>query len=86
MIRWICGVTGVKPGSDVSFSNLCAKLGIEEIESALRSRRLRWYGYVLCAISCINTIRNMWIPGGRRGGGQSPGELVSDEAACCLPQ
>ena len=67
MIRWICGV---KPENDVSSATLCAKLGIEDIESALRTRRLRWYGHVSRASTCINTIRDMPIPGGKRRGGQ----------------
>ena len=67
MIRWICGV---KPGNDVSSSTLYAKLGIEEIDLVLRTRRLRWYGHVSRATSCINTIRNLPIPGGRSCGGQ----------------
>ena len=67
MVRWICGV---KPENKVSSATLCAKLGIEDIESALRTRRLRWYGHVSRASTCINTIRDMPIPGRKRRGGQ----------------
>ena len=56
--------------NDVSSATLCAKLGIEDIDVALRTRRLRWYGHVSRASSCINTIRNFTIPARKRAGGQ----------------
>ena len=44
MIRWICGV---KPHDEIFIDLLCARLGIQEVTAALRSKRLRWYGLVI---------------------------------------
>ena len=41
MIRWICGN---KQHDEISIDVLCARLGIQEVTAALRSKRLRWYG------------------------------------------
>ena len=53
MIRWMCGV---KVSDEVPSTTLLAKLGLEEITSALRSRRLRWHGHVTRATGCIHTV------------------------------
>ena len=53
MIRWMCGV---KIRDEVPSDSLLAKLGLEEITSALRSRRLRWHGHVTRATGCIHTV------------------------------
>ena len=62
MIRWICGV---KPHYYVSIDTLYAKLGIQELTATLRIRRLRWYGHVVSATSCTNSIMSKAIPGSR---------------------
>ena len=43
MIRWICGV---RLRDEIPTVDLLARLGLEEITSALRARRLRWHGHV----------------------------------------
>ena len=43
MVRWICGV---KLSDRVPTTELYALLGLEEISSAVGTRRLRWYGHV----------------------------------------
>ena len=65
MIRWICGI---KPHDVVSSDTLCTKLGIQEETVAIRTRRLRWYGHVVRATSCTNTVMGMAIPSSRGRG------------------
>ena len=36
----------LKPHDEISIDLLCARLGIQEVTAALRSKRLRWYGHV----------------------------------------
>jgi len=44
------------------------KLDLDEITAVLRTRRLRWYGHVQRATSCVNTITRLELPGtGDRG-------------------
>ena len=62
MIRWICAV---KLNDEEPSEVLHRKLGIDEITSVLRTRRLRWYGHVQRATSCINSISQMTVPGSR---------------------
>ena len=52
-IQLICGV---KSKDKISTDLLCARLGIQEVAAALRSKRFRWYGHVVRSISCINAI------------------------------
>ena len=59
MIRWICGV---KPHDEISIDLLCARLGIQEVTAALRSKRLRLYGHVVRSSSCIKYVTNMEVP------------------------
>ena len=65
MIRWICGT---KVSDKTPSVSLLEKLGIEDIEAALKSRRLRWYGHVQRATSCIKAVTNLAILGKRRPG------------------
>ena len=44
MIRWICKA---RVEDRMSVEKLYAKLGIQNIESALRCHRLRWFGHVV---------------------------------------
>ena len=64
MVCWICGV---KDDDEVSADTLCAMLGVQ-VTTALRTRRLRWYGRVARSSSCINSITSMTIPIARRRG------------------
>ncbi|XP_063727219.1 uncharacterized protein LOC134854790 [Symsagittifera roscoffensis] len=66
MIRWICGT---KLDDDISTAVLHQKLGVVDITSVLRTRRLRWFVHVQRASSCINSVTRMKIPG-RRGRGR----------------
>ena len=52
MIRWICGA---KLEDEIS-AVLHQKLDLDEITAVLRTRRLRWYGHIQRATSCINSI------------------------------
>lgn len=65
MIRWICGVD---TRDEVPSTTLLLKLGLKETSAALRTYRLRWFGHVQRASSCINTICEMAIPGVRGAG------------------
>ena len=64
MIRWICGA---KLEDEISSAVLHQKLDVDEIMTVLRTRRLRWYGHVQCATSCINSIMRLGLPGTLRG-------------------
>ena len=50
MIRWICSA---KLEDKISSAVLHQKLDLDEITAVLRTRRLRWYGHVQRATSCI---------------------------------
>ena len=65
MIRWICGV---RPSDDVSPTTLHKRLGIREVSEVLSTGRLRWYGHVKRASSCINSVTNLEVPGSRGRG------------------
>ena len=65
MIRWICGA---KLEDEISSAVLHQKLDIDEITAVLRTRRLRWYGHVQRATSCINSITRLGVPGTRNRG------------------
>ena len=43
-------------------------LGVQEVTTALHTRRLRWLGHVAQSSSCINSIQSMTIPSARRRG------------------
>ena len=45
-----------------------AMLGVLEVTTALRTRRLRWFGHVARSSSCTNSITSMTIPSTRRRG------------------
>ena len=82
MIRWICGV---RLGDDIYTDALHQRLGVTEMISSLRCRRLRWYGHVQRASSCINTITSMAIPGNRGSGRPKKtwSECVRDDIRVC---
>jgi len=65
MIRWICGA---KLEDEISSAVLHQKLDLDEITAVLRTRRLRWYGHVQRATSCINSITQLGLPGTRDRG------------------
>ena len=65
MIRWICGV---RPQDEITSAALLAKLGLVDIATALRSRRLRWYGHVVRSSACIHSVREIEVPGSRGPG------------------
>ena len=64
MVRWMCGV---KLCDRVPTTELYALLGLEEISSALGTRRLRWYGHVRRSSGSIATVERMKVKGGGRG-------------------
>ena len=66
MIRWMCHT---KVGEEIDTELLLQKLGIDDTEAVLRCRRLRWYGHVQRASSCIKTVTNFPFPGNRKQGG-----------------
>ena len=52
----------VKAHDEISIDLLCARLGIQEVTAALRSKRLRWYGHVVPSSSCTKYVTNMEVP------------------------
>ena len=65
MIRWICGA---KLEDEISSAVLHQKLDLDDITAVLHTRRLRWYGHVQRATSCINSITRLGLPGTRDRG------------------
>ena len=65
MIHWI---SAIKNRDETSSASLLQKLNIEDITLVLRCRRLRWYGHVQWATSCIKSITNFQIPSTRKKG------------------
>ena len=39
-------ICGIKPQDEITI-DLCARLGIQEVTAATRSKPLRWYGHVV---------------------------------------
>jgi len=65
MLRWKCRV---KPEDRLSSDVLCLRLGIIDLASALRGRRLRWFGLVQTSASWINKIQSIQADGRARRG------------------
>ena len=82
MIRWIWGV---KPHDEVPMESLYTKLGIQEVGDALRTKCLRWYGYVGRTFSWTNSITSIAIPGPRGRGRprKSWSECVKADVEVC---
>ena len=64
MIRWICGI---KDRDEVPSDQLLRKLGIGDIVTVLRSRRLRWFGHVRRS-TFLSDVADRPIPGSRGRG------------------
>ena len=60
----IFGVKGQKSKSQEAKVNL----DLDDITAVLLTQRLRWYGHVQCATSCINSITRLGLPGTRDRG------------------
>ena len=61
MIRWICSV---KPSDVISMVNLHGKLGLCDIDVAIRVCRLRWYGHVQGHEEKeMHRVRSITVPG-----------------------
>lgn len=58
MIRWTCNV---KIKDEVSSDSLLAKLGIEDIDSVLRTGRVRWFGHVERSTGWIARARELEV-------------------------
>ena len=65
MIRWICKA---RVEDRISAEKLHAKLGIQNIESALRCHRLRWFGYVVRSSGWLSKVREFKVVGVKRPG------------------
>ena len=65
MIRWICRV---KPQDDVRSDSLLEKLGIKDIETVLRTKRMRWLGHVERSTGWIARVRDINILGKKAPG------------------
>ncbi|CAH1252456.1 Hypp9296 [Branchiostoma lanceolatum] len=68
MARWLACRGGHLGKFGCTCASLHSKLGIADISSVLRSRRLRWYGHVERAIGSINSITKLQLPGNRGRG------------------
>ena len=69
MIRWICGVRLM---DKIPSGELLSRLGLEDITSVLRSRRLRWHGHVARATGGIHSVTQLVISKDNRGRGRPP--------------
>ena len=82
MIRWICGV---RPEQDFSSTDLLLKLGIRDISTVLRERRLRWFGHVQRSSAYINTVADVAVPGTRGAGRprKTWSQCIKDDRSAC---
>ena len=56
-------IGGVKPEDEISSATLLLKLGTEVVTMLLRTRRLHWYGYVMCrGLNHLLTASRTWLP------------------------
>ena len=62
------GICSAKLEDKISSAVLHQKLDLDEITAVVRTRRLRWYGHVQRATSCINSITRLGFPGTRDRG------------------
>ena len=69
MIRWICGARLL---DRIPSGELLAKLGLEDVTSVLRSRRLRWHGHVARASGGIHAVTKLVVRNDNRGKGRPP--------------
>ena len=83
MIWWICSV---KPHDEVPMEILYTKLGTQEVDVALITKRLRWYGHVVHASSWTNSITSIAIPcpRGLRRPRKSLSECVKADVNVCI--
>ena len=65
MIRWICNT---RARDRAPTSELLAKLGIVDITLPLSAHRLRWFGHVQRAPTCIKIVCDLLVAGRRRRG------------------
>ena len=68
MIRQMCGVKAEET-SDVRSVSLLEKLGLDDIDTIIRERRLRWYAHVERSTGAIKTARDLVVEG-KRGHGR----------------
>ena len=64
-IRWICKA---RVEDRISAEKLHAKLGIQNIESALRCHRLRWFGHVVRSSDWLSKVREFKVVGVKKPG------------------
>ena len=62
---WTCNA---KAEDRISAENLHAKLGIQNIESALRCHRLRWFGHVVHSSGWPSKVKEFKVVGVKRPG------------------
>ena len=58
MLRWMCNV---KLNDKVSSGSILSKRGLQDIETILRTNRLRWFGHVERSAGWINHVRNLEV-------------------------
>ena len=56
MIRWMCNI---KTKDNVCFHSLLSKLGIQDVEKVLRTRRMRCFGHVESSVGWISQVRKL---------------------------
>ena len=66
MLRWMCAV---KPTDVINTQDLRLRLGIDDLDVALRRKRLRWFGHVQRSTSWIGRVCSLDV-GGRRSRGR----------------
>ena len=68
MIRQICNVK-LQDTANIRYTELLARLGIEDLDLILKERRLRWYGHVERSNGVVKTAFDMQTVG-KRGPGR----------------
>ena len=66
MLRWMCAI---KTTDVINTQDLRLKLGIDDLDVALRRKRLRWFGHVQWSTSWIGRVYFLDV-GGRRSRGR----------------
>ena len=65
MIRWICNV---RAKDQVSSDSLLTKLGIQDLDVALRTSRMRWFGHVECSTGWTAEVHKLNVVAQKRSG------------------
>ena len=81
-IRWICNV---KAKDEVSSDPLLTKLGIQDLDVVLCTRRMRWFGHVERSTGWISEVHKLNVVAQKRSGRprKSWDEVIKNDGKKC---